>query len=135
MLPIKNWVCFFVARTLGNLGDAASADFLIAALEHSPTESAGGVPDPLGPGVLFLHNDVTPCWRAELAWALGRLGDRRAAPVLLKIVSDLRNAPDTRHAAAVALTRVGDDASFAACRKLAADYPDIATRRVLLGGK
>ncbi len=135
VLPIKNWVCFFVARTLGNLGDAASADFLVAALEHSPTEAAGGVPDPLGPGVLFLHNDLTPCWRAEIAWALGRIGDRRAAPVLFKVVGDLHNAPDTRHAAAVALARLGDGTSDEACRKLAADYPDIATRRVLLGGK
>jgi HEAT repeat protein len=133
-LPLRNWVCFFVARTLGHLGDAASADFLLAALEQSPPEAASGVPDPLGPGVLFLHNELTPCWRAGVAWALGCIGDRRAAPALLKIVGDLHNAPDTRHAAAVALTRVGDDASFAACRKLAADYPDIATRRVLLGG-
>ncbi len=133
-LPLKNWVCFFVARTLGHLGDAASADFLVAALEQSPPEAADGVPDPLGPGVLFLHNDLTPCWRAELAWALGRIGDRRAAPVLLKVVGDLRNAPDTRHAAAVALACLGDGASDEACRKLAAGYPDIATRRVLLGG-
>lgn len=134
-LPLKNWVCFFAARTLGNLGDTASTDFLMAALEQSPPEAAGGVPDPLGPGVLFLHNDLTPCWRAELAWALGRLGDRRAAPVLLKVVGDLRNAPDTRHAAAVALVRLGDAAGEDTLRKLAAGYPDIATRRVLLGGK
>ena len=85
--------------------------------------------------MLFLHNDLTPCWRAEIAWALGRIGDRRAAPVLFKVVGDLHNAPDTRHAAAVALARLGDGTSDEACRKLAADYPDIATRRVLLGGK
>ena len=49
-----------------------------AVLEQEPTESSTGRPDPLGPGVLFLHNDLTPCWRAAVAWALGRIGDRRA---------------------------------------------------------
>ena len=33
-----------------------------------------------------------------------------------------------------ALACLGDGASDEACRKLAAGYPDIATRRVLLGG-
>ena len=46
-LPAKNWVCFFTARTLGNLRDPASVDSL-----------------PAGPGVVFLHNELTPCWRA-----------------------------------------------------------------------
>ena len=104
----------------------------MTALEQSPTEAALGHPDPLGPGVLFLHNDLTPCWRAATAWALGRLGDRRAGPVLLKVVRDLDNAPDTRHAAAEALGRLADPSGLAALQELAKDYPEVSTRRVLL---
>ncbi|MBM4050460.1 MAG: HEAT repeat domain-containing protein, partial [Planctomycetes bacterium] len=89
-------------------------------------------PDPLGPGVLFLHNDLTPCWRAAVAWALGRIGDRRAAPTLLKTVADLANAPDTRHAAAEALGRLADPAHLDPIRQLAATYPEVSTRRALL---
>jgi HEAT repeat protein len=81
---------------------------------------------------LFIHNDLTPCWRAAVAWALGRIGDRRAAPVLLKIIADLDNAPDTRHTAAEALAHLADAAGIEAIRTLASDYPEVATRRVLL---
>jgi HEAT repeat protein len=130
-LPVKHWVCFFLARALGNLADPRSADALIAVLEQEPTESSTGRPDPLGPGVLFLHNDLTPCWRAAVAWALGRIGDRRAVPVLLAVVGDLDNAPDTRHAAAEALGRMADPADFDAIRNLAAGYPEVSTRRAL----
>jgi len=131
-LPIKHWVCFYLARTLGNLADVQSADALVAALEQSPTESANGYPDPLGPGVLFLHNDLTPCWRAGVAWALGRIGDARAVPTLLKIVGDLRNATDTRYAAAEALGRIAHPPALAPMQKLAATYPEVSTRRALL---
>ena len=130
-LPVKNWVCFFLARSLGNLSAPESVDSLLAALK-APTEAANGYPDPLGPGCLFLHDDLTPCWRAAAAWALGRIGDKRAVPLLLKVIEDLKNAPDTRHAAAETLGRIGDPASREAMLKLAADYPEVSTRRALL---
>jgi HEAT repeat protein len=131
-LPVKHWVCFFLARTLGNLADPYSVDALIAVLEQVPNEAAAGRPDPREPGVLFLHNDLTPCYRAAAAWALGQIGDRRAVPCLLAVVENLENAPDVRHAAADALRQIDDPASRAAIRKLAADYPDISTRKALL---
>jgi len=131
-LPLKHWVCFFLARTLGNLPTDQSAEMLIAALKNSPPEAANGRPDPLGPGVLFLHNDLTPCWRAAVAWAVGRIGDRRAVPMLLAVVEDLKNAPDTRHAAAEALERIADPAAVQRIEQLAADYPEVSTRRALL---
>lgn len=131
-LPAKHWVCFFLARSLGNLADARSLDALLAALESSPTEAAAGRPDPLGPGVLFLHDDLTPCWRAAVAWALGQIGDARAVPVLLKTVGNLDNATDTRHTAARALQRLAAPSTLGSMRDLAARYPEVSTRRTLL---
>jgi HEAT repeat protein len=131
-MPTKNWACFFLARTLGNLGDPRSVECLIATLEQTPGEGVTGQPDPTGPGSIFLHNELTPCWRAAAAWALGRLGDRRAAPVLLRVAADIQNAIDTRHAAAEALARIADPASLEAIRRLAANYPETSTRRALM---
>ena len=131
-LPVKNWVCFFLARSLGNLADPRSVPSLVAALEGSPTEAAAGRPDPLGPGVLFIHNDLTPCWRAAAAWGLGQIGDRRAATALLKVIGNLDNAPDTRYAAAAALAHIADPSSLAALQQLAKDYPEVSTRKALL---
>jgi HEAT repeat protein len=131
-LPKKHWVCFYLARSLGNLRSPQSAAPLIAILKESPAEAASGRPDPLGPGVLFLHNDLTPCWRAAVAWALGEIGDASAAPVLLAIVNDLENATDTRHSAAVALGKVANSATLASLRQTAPDYPEISIRRALM---
>ncbi len=131
-LPLRHWVCFYLARALGNLADPQSAAPLVAVLQQSPPEAATGCPDPLGPGVLFLHNDLTPCWRAAVAWALGRIGDRRAVPVLLAVVGNLQNAPDTRHTAAEALARIADPASADAIAALADGYPEESTRRALV---
>jgi HEAT repeat protein len=131
-LPTRHWVSFFLARSLGNLADARSVEILIELLDNSPPEAASGRPDPLGPGVLFLHNDLTPCWRAEVAWALGRIGEARAFPVLLKTIANLDNATDTRYAAAIAAGQLADAAGLAELRRLAQDYPEISVRRALL---
>jgi len=131
-LPVKHWVCFFLARAMGNLKCTESVEILIAALEQAPNEFANGSPDPCGAGVLFLHNELTPCWRAASAWALGQIGDKRAGPALLKAVGDLGNATDVRHAAAVALGRIGDPSNVEAMRALARDYPEVSTRMALL---
>lgn len=131
-LPARHWVSFFLARTLGNLRDKRSAETLVGLLDGSAPEAASGRPDPLGPGVLFLHNDLTPCWRAEVAWALGRIGDAGALPVLLKTVANLDNATDTRYAAAIAAGQLADAAGLAELHRLAQDYPEISVRRALL---
>ena len=107
---------------------------LIAALCDSPPEATSGHPDPLGPGVLFLQNDLTPCWRAAVAWALGEINDPRAIPVLLDTVQNLKNATDTRHAAAEALSNIADPQTRTILRALAKDYPEVSTRRALLLG-
>ena len=97
-----------------------------------PNEAAAGRPDPTTPAVLFLHDDLTPCYRAAAAWALGQIGDRRATPALLRAVADLDSAIDTRYAAADALEQLADPASLAAVLHLAAVYPEVSTRNSLL---
>lgn len=65
-----------------------------------------------------------------VAYALGRIGDRAAAEVLLDVIGNLENAVDVRHASALALKGIGGyDAAIA---KLAVDYPDVSVRKVLL---
>ena len=130
-LPEKQWTCFFLARALGNLGAKESAETLIAALGETGTEATGGRPDPLGYGAHFIHNEPTPCWRAASAWALGRCGDPRAVPSLLKVIGNLDYAPDTRCAAAEELATLATPADLATIRTLAKDYPEMATRQAL----
>ncbi|MCP4729245.1 MAG: hypothetical protein GY872_04125, partial [Roseibacillus sp.] len=73
----------------------------------------------------------TPCWRASAAWALGRIGDKRAATPLLDVVRNLKNATDVRHAAAEALGILADPETLEKIRLLARDYPEHSTRLVL----
>ena len=125
----RSWVCFFLARLVGRLGDRSACHSLLAAVSKDATEASFGRPDP--PNV-FLHEAMTPCYRAAAADALGRLGDRRAIPALLAAVRDLDNAMDVRHAAAGALVRLAGPADLPELRDVARDYPEVATRRELL---
>jgi HEAT repeat protein len=129
--PIRHWVLFYLARTLGQLGDRASVQTLTSALGDELNEARHGRPDPSQPDIHFLHLEYTPCWRAAAAWALGRIGDPKAVSALLRAVRNLDNAPDVRHAAAVALGQCADPANLVELRKLAADYPEVSTRRAL----
>jgi HEAT repeat protein len=131
-LPHRHWVLLFLGRTLGNLGDPASVETLLASLTPELNEARHGRPDPAEPNIHLLQMEATPCWRAAAAWALGHIGDRRAVPTLLEVVSNLDNAVDTRYAAAEALGRIVDPDSIPAIAKLAADYPEVSTRRKLL---
>jgi HEAT repeat protein len=133
--PIRHWVLFYLARALGNLGDRASVDTLVASLGDELNEARHGRPDPSQPEIHFLHLEYTPCWRAAAAWALGRIGDRRAVPALLGAVRNLDNATDVRHAAARALENMAGPDAAPELAKLAADYPEVSVRRVLLSAR
>jgi HEAT repeat protein len=131
-IPQRHWVLFYLGRALGNLGDPQSVDTLLVSLSHDLNEARHGRPDPSEPNIHFLQLEYTPCWRAAAAWALGQIGDRRAAGMLLAVVANLDNATDTRHAAAEALGHIADPSSLEAIQDLAADYPEVSTRRALL---
>ena len=133
--PVRHWVLFYLARTLGQCGDRGSLDTLVAALADDLNEARHGRPDPSEPEIHFLQLEYTPCWRAAAAWALGRIGDRRAVPALLGAVRNLDNATDVRHAAAIALRDLADPASLPALRDLAATYPEVSTRRALIAAR
>ncbi|OHB85968.1 MAG: hypothetical protein A2V98_09340 [Planctomycetes bacterium RBG_16_64_12] len=130
-IPQRHWVLFYLGRALGNLGDPRSVDTLLASLSPDLNEARHGRPDPSEPNIHFLQLEYTPCWRAAAAWAVGQIGDRRAVPVLLEVVANLDNATDTRHAAAEALGALADPASLEAIQQLAAEYPEVSTRRAL----
>ncbi|NCQ33352.1 MAG: hypothetical protein GW802_39060, partial [Armatimonadetes bacterium] len=103
-------------------------EMLRATLEKDPNEAALGIPDP--PNV-FLHNAMTPLYRAAAADALGRLGARQAVPALLATVSDYGNAMDVRQAAANALCAIADPTSLSELTKVADSYPEVITQVTL----
>lgn len=131
-MPQRNWVLFFLGRTLGNLGDPAAVDTLLASLAPELNEARHGRPNPADPNVHLLQIDPTPCWRAASAWALGRIGDPRATATLMEVVANMDNAVDTRHAAAGALARTMRREHLRAISQLATDYPEVSTRKALL---
>ncbi len=131
-MPQRNWVLFFLGRTLGNLGDPAAVESLLATLVPELNEARHGRPNPADPNVHLLQIDPTPCWRASAAWALGRIGDPRATDTLLAVVANMDNAVDTRHAAARALAGTAGRDHLVAIAKLADDYPEVSTRKALL---
>lgn len=131
-IPQRHWVLFYLGRALGNVADRGSVDTLLASLKPELNEARHGHPDPSEPNIHFLQLEYTPCWRATAAWALGRIGDRRAAVTLLNVVSDLKNATDVRHAAAESLGKLADPATLEATKQLAQDYPEHSVRKSLL---
>ncbi len=131
-LPRRHWVLFFLGRALGNLGDPSSVDTLLASLSPELNEGRHGRPDPAEPNIHLLQMEATPSWRAAAAYGLGRIGDRRAVPALLEAAGCMENAVDTRYAAAEALVKIADPDSIPAIERLAADHPEVSTRRKLL---
>jgi len=129
--PVRHWVLFYLARTLGQIADSSSVETLVSVLGDDLNEARHGRPDPSQPEIHMLHLEYTPCWRAAAAWALGQIADRRAVPALLGAVRNLENAPDVRHAAAAALLRLRDLSSLPELRELAATHPEVSTRRAL----
>jgi HEAT repeat protein len=125
----RNWTCFYLARTLGKLGDPASLDSLLAALDGDPNEASFGRANP--PSV-YLFGAMSPYYRAAAAYSLGRIGDRRAIPSLIRAIEDFDNAMDVREAAAKALEMLANRSDLPQLEKLAKEYPEIVTRRTLL---
>jgi len=124
----RSWVCFFLARALGKLRDVDSAAVLLSAVCEDRTEASFGIPDP--PNV-FLHEAMTPLYRAAAADALGRIGAAGAEQGLLDAIWNFENAMEVREAAARALGRTCDPARLGELREQADRYPEVATRRAL----
>lgn len=125
----RNWICFYMARALAISNDQETVDLLAGILAGGPTESAAGL---LSPPNVFIYEAVTPFYRAAAADALGRIGAASAVPALIKTVAEFGNALDVRNAAAQALARLPCAESLPTIQSLAADYPEVSTRRLLL---
>lgn len=125
----RSWISFFLARTFGKVGDRESVDALLAALDKDATEVSFGLEDP--PNV-FVYKAMEPYYRAAAAYALGRLGNSKAVPSLIKAAANFDNAMSVRHASARALAMLCDHSSVAQLQELAKNYPEVATRRALL---
>jgi hypothetical protein len=124
----RSWVSFFLARALGKLRDEGSVTILSSALTDDQKATEFGVPDP--PNV-FLHNAMTPLYRAAVADALGRIGAPEAYPALRAVVTDFDNLMDVRQAAARALGGTAGNSRLPELRELAAGYPEVITRNTL----
>ncbi|MHC4736671.1 MAG: HEAT repeat domain-containing protein, partial [Planctomycetota bacterium] len=96
----RSWVCFYLARLLGKLGDHESIDTLIASLQADAREASFGYESP--PNV-FVYKAMTPFYRAAAADALGRINNPRATSVLIDTLTDFDNSVSVRNAAANAL--------------------------------
>jgi HEAT repeat protein len=125
----RSWVCFYIARLLGRLGDHESIETLIAALENDPREASFGYEDP--PNV-FVYKAMTPFYRAAAADALGHINSPRAVDVLMDTLTDYDNAVSVRHAAASALLNLSKHVNADRLDDIAETYPEVTTRRMLL---
>lgn len=130
-IPQRHWVLFFLGRALGNIGDPPSVKTLLASLSPQLHEARHGRPDPVEPNIHFLQLEYTPCWRTTAAWALGRIGDRRAGAPLMDVIRHMNNAIDVRHAAAEAMGNLADPNDLPALRTLAESYPEYSVQRAL----
>lgn len=125
---VRSWVGFMLLRTLGTLEDPQSMSLCRRILDEEVPEMVRDVPEP--PNV-FLHNVMTPSYRAAAAWVLGKIGDPQSAPTLLRAVATHENTMEVKQAAAVALGELGDPSLLPEMERLARGYPEIATARSL----
>jgi len=125
----RSWTCFFLTRALSKLRDRGSLDTLLDVIDKDPAEATLGLNTP---PTHIMYKAMKPFYRATAAHALGRIGDPKAKASLLKLVRNLDNASCVRQKAAEALGTVCDAASLGELKKIADDYPELATRRSLL---
>ena len=106
-LPVKHWVCFFLARTLGNWRTRSRPTRWWPCWTSRPRRQRPA--GPIRSGLACCScTTISRLAGAAVAWALGRIGDPRAVPVLLQTIANLDNAVDTRHAAAVRAAELAD---------------------------
>ncbi|MHC4627860.1 MAG: HEAT repeat domain-containing protein, partial [Planctomycetota bacterium] len=124
----RSWVCFYLARLLGRLGEAEGVDSLVAALRDDAKEASFGYEEP--PNV-FVYKAMTPFYRAAAADALGRIDSPRAVTALTEALTDFDNAVSVRNAAANALLNLSEHVDAGRLDAIAQTYPETSTRRIL----
>lgn len=124
----RSWVCFYLARALGKIGDKSSSELLASILTGEPTEVALGV---LVPPNVFVFEAMTPVFRAAAADALGRIGSSASVQTLLDAAASAENALDVRNASAGALIWLATSENASRIKTVAASCPETSTRKLL----
>ncbi|MCP3915952.1 MAG: hypothetical protein GY711_10390 [bacterium] len=114
------WVRLNAAKTLAWIGDPRAAAPIAALLASAPAEAAYGYS---GTFKDEEYADPAPRWREGLVRALGLLGAREHAPLIVRVLEDERSVLEVRHAAARALADLGGAAAHSALRRAAVEHP------------
>jgi HEAT repeat protein len=111
----KDWTAINVAKALLFVGDRAAAEPIAKALAESRTEKGSAYADDYG--------GPMPQWRAVFARCLGDLGGEEHVELLTTLLNDDGNILGVRHAAAVALGRIGGEKAIAVLKATAVSHP------------
>jgi HEAT repeat protein len=120
----------YIGRALGKLGSREVVPALIELVRETPPERESGLRNK----AYLRDSSRTPCddylaraprRKAAYCYALGRLGDERAVPVLAEVLAEPRHVLETRYAAAVALGMIGPPSAVNTLTRAKQD--DIAT--------
>ncbi|MHC4646856.1 MAG: HEAT repeat domain-containing protein [Planctomycetota bacterium] len=123
----NGWIRINAAKALMFLGDNRAVEPIARILGESKPEAEYGFS-----GVLehAEYNDPAPRWREAFARALGRLGAREHASLLICILDDPRNVIEVQYAAAAALDELGTPEALTALKRADAEHPFHTVRLV-----
>ncbi len=123
----EHWVRLNAAKALAWLGDHRAIEPIATLLQQAKAEADFGYS---GTFKDEEYNDPAPRWREGLVRALGVLGAREHAGLIVKILNDERSVLEVRRAAAQALADMGGAEAMAALQEAAQHHDYFNIRRL-----